>query len=325
LQHRLFKNLLDPVFRWTETDAEPAIAFSLDEHGSRREATITLKALLNELQLAPNDPDLAMLEKVREALDFVSGLRIGDPLPAEVLTGDASWAPDPEHYAIARNRLKLQLATWAEGTEVVETDTEMLIQIADDPTMEGRFAFASLKAGTILDLNPQEVGARIEALVSELAFIEALREWLHGGQKIVSDCIAAMAKNYRGDRQHMETLTQVHRLAQTALSKTNDKMELVDAQTGEIINALRNGEATRSFLRKERDLLYRAWRAWKPYIEEWRNAPRGLSEGAWMRLGATYKFLAPRYMAVKEWLLFTKREEGMDKNQSQFGRMQFWY
>jgi hypothetical protein len=39
-------------------------------------------------------------------------LQIGDALPAEVLTGQASWEPDAVHLQIAQARLQWQLVAW---------------------------------------------------------------------------------------------------------------------------------------------------------------------------------------------------------------------
>lgn len=305
-EHRLFTKFSDAMFRRTETDGVPALAFSLDDRGSTIEATIRIDALMHELPAGHTDR--AMLAKVMEALEFVAALRIGDPLPAEVLTGDASWEPDREHFGVARSRVRIQLVSWADGSEIVETDTERLLQIGEDPTMLTRFAEAVAKAAVAIGVTEEDIRERAEILVAEIAFVEALREWLLGGQRMIAAKISAMASRYRGDRAHMETLTQVHRLAETAVARTRERLELIDAQTGEILNALRNLDATRGYLRTNRDHLYRVWRAWRSYVEDWKEASGALSEGAWLRMRGTYRFLAPRYMAVKEWILFTKRE-----------------
>ena len=38
-----------------------------------------------------------MLALIAQALDFVAGLHIGDKLPTEVLSGEASWEPEEMH------------------------------------------------------------------------------------------------------------------------------------------------------------------------------------------------------------------------------------
>ena len=53
-----------------------------------------------------------MLGLIAQSLDFVACLRIGDALPAEVLSGAASWEPDELHLQIANARLQWQLVAW---------------------------------------------------------------------------------------------------------------------------------------------------------------------------------------------------------------------
>ena len=70
-----------------------------------------------------------------------------------------------------------------------------------------------------------------------------------------------MAQAYRGDSSHLETLTQVRRLTNAALKQIGHRFEELDAQTGEVMAALRNTDSQRTFIRSNRDWLYRAQRA----------------------------------------------------------------
>ena len=80
--------------------------------------------------------DGRMLDLIAQSLDFIGGLRIGDPLPPEVLSGEASWEPDELHLQIANARLQWQLVTWLNsgtGADAPAFDAEFLLQVADDP------------------------------------------------------------------------------------------------------------------------------------------------------------------------------------------------
>ena len=82
-----------------------------------------------------------MLGLIAQSLDFVTLLRLGDPLPAEVLSGAASWEPDPLHLQLANARLQWQLVTWLNsgtGGDAPQMDAEALRQLADDRCVPGR-------------------------------------------------------------------------------------------------------------------------------------------------------------------------------------------
>ena len=83
------------MFRRAEADDTPVMVMSLGE----RTAAVPLRALQRELGIADDSPDGRMLGLIAQSLDFVAGLQIGDPLPAEVLDGRASWTPGATHRA----------------------------------------------------------------------------------------------------------------------------------------------------------------------------------------------------------------------------------
>jgi hypothetical protein len=70
--------------------------------------------------------------------------------------------------------------------------------------------------------------------------------------------------------------------------------------------ALRNTESQRTFIRSNRDWLYRTQRAWQPLLLEWDAAGIGLDDGIQLLLNRTYHFLAPRFMPVTEWASATR-------------------
>jgi hypothetical protein len=132
LRHRLFAIMGAPMFRRSETDGTPVMVVLLGE----RTAAIPLRSLQREFQIEDASDDGRMLGLIAESLDYVAGLRIGDPLPQEVLSGNASWAPDQIHRQIADARLRLQLVRWlGAGADTPNLDAEALAQVADDPAM----------------------------------------------------------------------------------------------------------------------------------------------------------------------------------------------
>ena len=70
--------------------------------------------------------------------------------------------------------------------------------------------------------------------------------------------------------------------------------------------ALRNADSQRTFIRSNRDWLYRTQRAWQSLLAEWDVAGIGFDEGILQLLNRSYQFLAPRFMPVTEWASRTR-------------------
>ena len=202
-----------------------------------------------------------MLGLIADALDYVAGLRLGDLLPLEVLTGEASWSPAPHHHAVAEARLRRRLA-------------------AAGPTVQP---------------------AMLAPLTAELAFIEALRETLLGPMRALRQTVQSLGVDWRGNAERQTTLTQVRRLTATACQHLADRFAEIDAYFADLAAALAAIDATRAFVRAHRDWLFRTRRAFAPVLEEWEAASPLLDEAAWARLARTYQVLAPRFMPVQEW------------------------
>jgi hypothetical protein len=306
LEHRVFTSFGEPLFRKAETDGEPVMVVQLGD----KDAAIPLNSLQKEFSIEDASRDGQMLELIAQSLDFIAALRIGDALPTEVLSGQASWEPDELHLQIANARLQWQLVVWLNSGTGVDTpnfDADTLLQIAEDPLRRQQVQQAFAKAAEALDLpNSAAVVHLVEELAHELAYVEALRDRLLNRVKSMSDKLARMAQSYRGDGSHLETLTQVRRLAAAALKQFSHRFDELDANTGEVMSALRNADGQRHFIRSNRDWLYRTQRAWQPLLAEWDIAGIGFDEGILALLHRSYQFLAPRFMAVTEWISHTR-------------------
>ena len=306
LSHRVFTSFGEPLFRRSETDSTPVMVVKLGE----KEAAIPLRSLQRECAISDESDDGRMLGLIAQSLDFIACLRIGDALPAEVLSGQASWEPDEMHLQIAKARLQWQLVAWLNsgtGADTPNLDAEALLQVADDPSRRQQVQQAFEKAAEALGLPSREAVIQlVEELAHELAYIEALRDRLLRRVKSMSDKLDRMAQNYRGDGSHLETLTQVRRLTGAALKQIAHRFDELDAQTGEVMAALRNADSQQTFIRSNRDWLYRAQRAWQSLLLEWDVAGIGFDEGILQLLTRSYQFLAPRFMPVTEWTSVTR-------------------
>jgi hypothetical protein len=68
------------------------------------------------------------------------------------------------------------------------------------------------------------------------------------------------------------------------------------------MSVLRHLESHRGFIRSNRDYLYRSLLAWEPLLTAWAGVDDGALEEMRPLLARTYRFLAPRFMPVTEWL-----------------------
>jgi hypothetical protein len=301
LEHPVFSRVGEPLFRRAESDNAPVMVVQLGE----REAVLPLRSLQREFGIPDDSADGRMLAQIAASLDFVAGLHLGDPLPAEVLSGEASWDPSPAHFQVANAKLRLQLVAWLRadriGTEST-LDPKALIAAADDPASRQQVQEAFRKAaGELGQPSPDAVVELVEDLGRELAYIEALRERLLGRVQGMAVKLERLTQAFRGDQAQLETLTQVRRLTGVAMKQIARRFAELDAQTGEVMQTLRNLDSQRTFIRSNRDWLYRTQRAWQPVLLDWDQAGFGFDEHTRALLVRTYQFLAPRFMSVTEW------------------------
>ncbi len=312
LAHRLFAAFNDPLFRAAESDGTPVMVVQFGD----REAALPLISLQREFGIPDDSPDGRMLALIAQSLDFVAGLRIGDPLPNEVLTGEASWEPDPVHLQIATTRLRLQLIGWlntGSGTEKPDLDADSLLQVADDPHLREQVQEAMARAASVLAVDSSaEVVSLLEKLGQELAYVEALRDRLLRRLRSMMTKLERLPRGWHRDVMHTDRLNQVRRLGATALRRISARFDELDAQTGEVMSVLRNIEGHRAFIRSSRDWLYRSQRAWEPILVEWDAAGTEIDEKTLALLTRTYQFLAPRFMAATEWFSAIRSRRTVD-------------
>ena len=79
-----------------------------------------------------------------------------------------------------------------------------------------------------------------------------------------------------------------------------------DAQTAEIMDMLKNIDKQTEFIRNLRDDLYCRLMAWDEMFTAWEPIEMTRSEGDPNLLRETYRFLAPRFMQMDEWVLMTQ-------------------
>ena len=301
LQHEVFSTLGDVRFRRSSTDGLPMMAMRLGE----REAQLPLEALRRELAIGKDTADGRMLDLIGSALDYVSCLQPGDRLPAEICTGEASWKPSQKHIQLARTRLQLDLCAWARPEcrwARAGRDERTLLRLADNEVLlDDVHTVCVGAAGQLGFSGPEQVVRVLEELSQELAFIEALRERLLGRVNGLCRRLAVLTRERQRPGAMFDSLAQVNRLMMVAKKQIVERFDDLDVQTAEIDGLLRNLDNQRTFIRSNRDWLYRTQRAWEPVLERWSHEGETPGGDLATLLTATYQFLAPRFMPSTAW------------------------
>ncbi|MEK9966386.1 MAG: hypothetical protein VW582_08490 [Rhodospirillaceae bacterium] len=106
--HRFFTSFPDACFRFDEGEGVPVYAFWLGQ----QQVALPFAGIKREFGIREYAHDAIMLNTIARGLRFVSLLQTGDPIPPELLTGDASWEPTELYRIRARNRIGAQLVGW---------------------------------------------------------------------------------------------------------------------------------------------------------------------------------------------------------------------
>ena len=220
----------------------------------------------------------------------------------------ASWALAPRHKTIAYQRVSLQLVNWMSGTDEMITDPDQLLQLAEDPAIKksinAAFGEVAERMGYGRD-HKESVVKHVEELAEELAYIEALRDRFRR-IKMMESKIQELRRLYGRERSVLEIADQVARLGERAVADFNAMFLEVDAQTGEILPVLKNLAAQIPYIRDKRDELHIRLMAWDEILDRWQHVEMRIHRDNPNLLRDTYKFLAPRFMMVQEWVLVTQ-------------------
>lgn len=314
-ENRFFSRVEGCYFKELEDTGDPVMIMPLEEG----EVSLRLPGIVHELDLKPASHDSRMLHTIVAALNYVRGIREGDPIPTELGSGRASWDVSEKDRKTAHNRITMQLVSWMSGDEHLVTEPEELAQIVEDPATREKInnAFGQAAEALGLDRDQREDVIHLVAnLAEELAYIETLRGQLHRIEGI-HEMIQELSIKYKAEMSVMETIQPVLRLFKIALDGLHNSFDEVDAQTGEILAVLKNIAAQTKFIRTSRDDLHRRLWAWGPQIVAWEATIVKRSPHNENLLDNIYRFLAQRFLPTQEWELFTKAQENQKKLSTQ--------
>jgi len=298
-QHKVF-SLPAAYFAVEPNSKEPVLNILLGD----LKAALPFNTLKESFQIAEDSHDARLLETVAKGLHYVKQIRPGEKIPGELLDGTASWSVEDKHRMIARGRLTVQLVSWITGSEMIVVDLEELEQIVEDPGTKQRLktAFKQIaeKLG-IQDANAEQyINDRIDDLTQELSYIEALRDRFKH-IRAIGDALVKMTQIYRTDRTFCSELQRMQGLIKKPLREFDSIFDQADAQTGEIVGALKDFQTTVTFIRKIRDDLRGRLIEWEDLLQAWDGVPVERSQQIEQLQKMTYRFLASRYIESKVW------------------------
>lgn len=285
-------------FKRDEQSGEPVLAIDLGD----LKATLGFETLRRSFGIAPDSPDGRLLEAAARGLRYVRRIRPGDAIPAELLDGSASWKVEPRHVAISKGRIAAGLLAWIGQGAKAESAVEFAA-LADDTGAKLKIQSAFGKLAARLGLpedRREEVVDMVDMLAEELAYIEALRERVALKRKLV-EALKRLRGPYKRERGALGHIERAVQLLERPVAEHENRLALVDAQTGETANAILNLHRQIDFVRETRDHLHAETMRWDELLAAWNHEDPELSPAQQRRIAATYRFAARHFPASSEW------------------------
>lgn len=296
-EHKIF-GVKGACFKLTADSKEPALYVTLGE----MKGAIPIRSICEEFGIDKESSDAELLRTVSGSLKFVREIYPNDSIPTELLDGSASWTINEGHKDIARGRVTMQLISWLSGSEEIITNSGELEAIISDPETKTKVQDAFKEIAKKLGITKDDVIEKVDDVIRELAYIEALRDHYSHIKKISLN-VDRLQNIYRRDRGMMEDLSRIHALISPVVNKFDRSFDELDAQTCEVLTILKNFEPTIEFIRKTRDDLHQRFMIWDVMIDGWKNLEAEESTEVEQQLKKTYRFLAQNFMQAQTWRL----------------------
>ncbi len=304
-EHNFFQLIEDAHFRMSDPkDGRPMMVGSLGE----QDVAISLTGIAREFGIERDSDDGRMIQLVARSLNFAKTLRPGDKIPVEVLTGEASWDPDPEHLDFTRKRMEIQLVTWHGGSqEVVESREqadERHEQCGAAANLDSAFAALGEHTGT------ENLTDLFNVFVAEVARFEQLREKFREVGRIKAK-IDAFRKLHTDELSILNEIDPVLRLIRVPISQFAQHFRDLDEQLSDIEKVFADFDNVLGSLKKLRNALYSELSAWSGEVGRWESADPRHPESVDLvdEVREFYHFLAARYLQSVEWELVIADED----------------
>jgi len=323
-QHSFFSTFPNTQFRMDSDNRVPVVAFEMAE----QQAILPFDGVKREFQISEYTEDGVMLNAVAQALKFVSLLKVGDSIPAEVLGGNLDGTFQPQNLEAAKQRITAELVGWNLSAEVPRSDPALMrgfvAQYVDDETVRysllrlaAHFGFAADGASRLADT--------IDKIAHETAYIEALRERCSvvGG---LGNKLVTYRRDFAGYPAVTWEVDPVIRLIRESMRTYRGKFEEVDNLLGEIVTLFGDFASVRGILLNAREDLLQRMIPWDAVTREWNELPlKDLDTFEVIpRLRELYRFLAARYVPADDWELILSGRK-LDKDNKSQGKTVTWY
>ena len=298
--HKVFQ-VENGLFQADPSSDEPVYSVDL---GDLR-ANLSFPTLRVSFDIDPDSADSRLLDEVAKALTFVKRIRPGDTIPSELLDGSASWSVTPQFRAIAKGRVWVGLVAWLSGQRGGR-DISM-IELAKVSESNEAKDHVNMAFGRLAEhlgygaANKEMVIRKVERLVDELSYIEALRERVGRARRVV-EIVKRMRNTYKREKSVREEIERIVLLIERPVAKLEAQITEVDAQAGETSNALRNLLQQIGFIRKTRDRLHADLMKWDDILAAWQDMDAEPSPRAQKLIRNTYRFVARYFPAESEWV-----------------------
>jgi len=285
-------------FKLTHDSKEAALYVNLGE----MIGAIPVRSICHEFGIDKESSDAQLLETISGSLKFVKEIYPNDSIPTELLDGTASWTILESHKNVARGRITMQLVSWLAGSEEIITNSGELEAIANDPNTKDKVQSAFRDIAEKLGITKDDVIEKVDDIIRELSYIEALRDHYSKIKKIFTS-VERLKVTYRRDRGMADDLSRIHALFEPVIVKFERSFDEVDAQTCEVLTILKNFDPTTDIIRKTRDDLHQRFMIWEGMLSGWKNLEPEESPVVERQLKATYRFLAQNFMQSQSWRL----------------------
>lgn len=261
---------------------------------------IPVRTICQEFGIDKQSSDAKLLQMVSSSLKFVKEIRPNDSIPTEILDGSASWTIEDKHRDTARGRITMQLVSWLSGDEEIIINASELEAMSNDPATKTKVQDAFKEIAEKLGVSKEDVTMKVEDIIRELGYVEALRDYYQKIKKIASN-IDRLAVVYKRDRSAMEEITRMQVLIKPVVRRFDRHFDDVDGQTCEILTILKNFAPTVQIVRQVRDDLHQGFMIWGQMVKDWEGVPVEQDQTTDRLMKETYRFLAQNYIQSQSW------------------------
>lgn len=311
LQCPLFRRMPGGYFRLSAETQEPVYVVS---YGGLS-FTLPFRGIRKEFGIVEGSDDDVMLQRVAEALNFVSALAPGDPFPAEMVNRQASWEPAEQDKRFAFALLRRSLVAWhrREAPPDITDRTGVIVEMETAAMRQAAEAAVVAVAQEAPSANgdPKVVQRYLHELAAEVAACEYIYRKFREGFALVRDKLHNLISVYRRDRMVSDQISRCLLLLEKAKKDVLGRHEETEANYGEAYSLVMNMPNSLTFIKDARDRHYKIYRVWEDAFHQWSRVSMVEDRSVLGVIEATYRILAPRYAPLQEWITFlseTKRK-----------------